>query len=349
MTKKFIFSFFLILGLSIVLLVFFGTDEADEALPETMEVPELTESSVVDEEAEVAVVESSKEKDTSMDALTREYLEKSKAIEKYDWKQPIEFYGKVVTVDGQPIEGVTVEYGWTSLNGYDTRSVQSNADGSFELTGVKGKSMGVKLEKEGYDWFSNQTQKSFEFAEPYKPEFHTAKPEKPLIYYMRKRPEAEPLHAYRGKKHEVFASSNGIFYDYLTGRFSQGPRGTSAISLTAEVDAPAPNKHTGYDWSLVLEAEGVEFMTSDIVVTSIAPEGEYVETLVLGSSSEDETNWSSQRNEIIFFRTDNDNYGRLRLMANVRPEAGKVNVRIDSYFNPNGSPVLVFDSRKSIR
>lgn len=350
MAKKFIFLSFLILGLAAALFIFLGQQEATEASVETVEVEEPQEISTAIEDAEVApVVESVQEGDISMEVLTREYLEKSMSIPKYDWKQPIEFYGKVVTIDGQPIEGVTVGYGWTSLTGYDTRIVQSDANGLFELTGVRGKSMGVKLEKEGYDWFSNQTQKSFEFAEPYDPEFHKANPDEPLIYYMRKRPEAEPLHAYRGKKQEVFAASNGTFYDYLTGRFSQSSRVTSTIRMTAEVDTPEPNQHIGYNWSLTLEAEGVEFTSSDSVVTSIAPEQEYVKTLVVGSSSEDEAHWSSQRNETIFFRTDEGDFGRLRLIAGVRPETRKVNVRIDSYFNPSGSPVLVFDSRKRIR
>lgn len=349
MTKKLIFSSLLILGLAIVLFVFFSTDEADEAPTEMVKVSESQEPSVVTVEAEVPIVESVQSDETSMEALTREYLEKSMSIPSYEWKQPIEFYGKVVTEDGQPIEGVTVEYGMTVIGGYDTRTVQSDADGLFELTGAKGKTLRVTLEKEGYDWFKTRTQKRFEFAEPYDPEFHTANLEEPLIYYMRERPEAEPLHAYRGKKHEVFASSNGTFYDYLTGRFSQSSRGTSAIRLTAEVDTPEPNQHIGYDWSLTLEAEGLEFTSSDSVVTSIAPDQEYVKTLVVGSSSQDETNWSSLRNKTIFFRTEEGNFGRLRLIAGVRPETGKVNVRIDSYFNPNASPVLVFDSRKRIR
>ena len=193
---------------------------------EEIEVEKVEETPDQTEPIDLAVVPTSPPEDWGVDAETQVFLKKSMADPKYEWKQPIEFYGKVVTLDGQPLEGVAVEYGWTSLNGYDKRTVQSDANGLFDLTDVRGKSMTIKLEKEGYDWFKTRTQRHFEFAEPYDLDFHEANPEEPLIYYMQERPEAEPLHAWRTKRGVLTTDEGSIYYNYITGTFTKSKKGT---------------------------------------------------------------------------------------------------------------------------
>ncbi|MBT63961.1 MAG: hypothetical protein CML13_12195 [Puniceicoccaceae bacterium] len=349
MSRKIILSLLGVLIVATVLIIFFRREESVDESVQVKEVAALEEKPSMADEGSEAVVDSIPPEDWGVDAATQAFLEKSMADPDYEWKQPIKFYGKVVNLDGQPLEGVTVEYGWTALTGYERRTVESDSNGLFDLDDVRGKTMTVKLEKDGYDWFNTRTQRQFEFAEPYDPKFHQGVPGEPLIYYMRERPEAEPLVAHRGKKGEVFTSSGGSFYNYLTGRLSQSAGNNGVIRLTAETDSFDPEQSTNYTWSLTIKGSGVSFFADDTYVTSVAPEQQYVESVQLGSSTQDGANWGSQQSQNIFFRTDDGNYGRLHVMATVRPESEKINIRIDSYFNPSGSRALVFSSKKRIR
>jgi hypothetical protein len=51
----------------------------------------------------------------------------------FEWKMSIEFYGKVVDQDGKPLEGIRVEYMWSSTNGTPHREMQA-------IIAIRGKS-----------------------------------------------------------------------------------------------------------------------------------------------------------------------------------------------------------------
>src|ERR1041384_415618 len=44
-----------------------------------------------------------------------DYTRKSLADPQYDWKQPINFYGKVVDENDAPVPGASIHFDWTTL------------------------------------------------------------------------------------------------------------------------------------------------------------------------------------------------------------------------------------------
>ena len=316
-----------------------------------IEAPELVTSAeelpIVVDEADFSVSQTIQTEDWGVDAATEAFLKKSMADPDYEWKQPIKFYGKVITLEGQPLGGVAVEYGWTALTGYERRTVESDANGLFDLTDVRGKTMTMKLVKEGYDWFSSRTQRQFEYAEPYAPNYHVANPDEPLIYYMQKRPEAEPLHAWKTRRGVIHANETPAYYNYVTGRFSREPS-ENCIRMELQID-PADEQNTEpYNWTVILSGSGYDFYQTDDYVSSIAPEDGYSELAEFGKSADDKT-WYDARTYQVFFKNKSGKHGYLWLSPRVSKESQKVKVTLDSYFNPSGSRVLVFSSKKRIR
>src|SRR5437867_4251098 len=80
------------------------------------------------------------------------YVQNKMADSQYDWKQPINFYGKVVDESNQPVGGATVNFGWNDLSeqGRSTGQATSDAAGLFSLVNHSGKRLIVAVKKEGY-------------------------------------------------------------------------------------------------------------------------------------------------------------------------------------------------------
>ena len=71
----------------------------------------------------------------------------------FEWKMPINFYGRVLDEINQPVGGATVKFTWTDLSpaGSSSAEVLSDGSGSFALTGKQGKRLVVdSVTKEGY-------------------------------------------------------------------------------------------------------------------------------------------------------------------------------------------------------
>ena len=68
------------------------------------------------------------------------------------WRTPIEFYGKVVDENTNPVAGAQVNFDCndTSAEGTSFYHTQSDANGLFSIRGIRGMLLGVKVNKEGY-------------------------------------------------------------------------------------------------------------------------------------------------------------------------------------------------------
>jgi hypothetical protein len=71
---------------------------------------------------------------------------------KFEWKMPINFYGKVLDQANQPVHGASVRFQWTDMSAAGTteKFTTTDAQGMFSLTGEKGKNLGVYVSKSGY-------------------------------------------------------------------------------------------------------------------------------------------------------------------------------------------------------
>src|SRR5436190_17455788 len=67
----------------------------------------------------------------------------------YEWKTPINFFGRVVDENEQPVPGVTIVAQWSDLsaNGASTETRLSDEEGLFSITAKKGRGITVRVFK----------------------------------------------------------------------------------------------------------------------------------------------------------------------------------------------------------
>ncbi len=107
----------------------------------------------------------------------------------------IEFYGKVIDENEQPIAGANVELSWTDLSaaGGGQRAMASDANGAFSLTGIQGKSLSVVVTKEGFEFSRTQNRFGFEYASFGDEQYYEPVRNNPALFHLRKKGNAEPL------------------------------------------------------------------------------------------------------------------------------------------------------------
>ena len=69
-----------------------------------------------------------------------------------EWRTPIEFYGKVVDENTNPVANASVHFVWTDLSqkGNSEKDTTSDEDGLFSLNDTTGKNLIVQVSKKGY-------------------------------------------------------------------------------------------------------------------------------------------------------------------------------------------------------
>ena len=116
------------------------------------------------------------------------YVQNVRADPQYDWKQPINFYGKVLDESNQPIENASVDFTWTDLspNGTSHYHTWSDSVGLFSMLHKNGKRLSVSASKSGYYSAADARLASFEYANPGDGLF-TPDPTRPVVFHLRKK------------------------------------------------------------------------------------------------------------------------------------------------------------------
>jgi hypothetical protein len=104
----------------------------------------------------------------------------------FEWKMPINFYGKVVDGNSQPVADADVRYGWNDTTGSHERLDKSDAGGLFSLTGISGKIVSVSVSKKGYH-AGNAARGSFEYAAFFEWNYHEPDANNPVIFRLVKK------------------------------------------------------------------------------------------------------------------------------------------------------------------
>jgi len=82
------------------------------------------------------------------------------------WRAPIEFYGKVVDENSNPLAGAKVSFHWVETpdeSGNKTSTTESDADGLFSMRGARGPNLSVSVSKEGY-YASREKHPAFKYG-----------------------------------------------------------------------------------------------------------------------------------------------------------------------------------------
>jgi hypothetical protein len=273
----------------------------------------------------------------------------------YQWRTPIEFFGKVIDEKNLPVAGAEVEYSWNGTiekygkDGVVHKTMTSDANGSFHIHGIEGKILTVLVSKDGYYRRKSWNGGSFDYAGFWEPIFIEPDSNKPVVFNLVKRPVAEPTYRVR-QRSIATAPSWSKHVDLLAQPSETSGGGDFALRI---VRSPNPGYQNPFDWELKVEGTGeAEFIESNDEFMLRAPDGGYQKAI---SKSFKQSRGNSI--ETIKFYVRN----------NARKLYAAVSVEVTPYYpnhatkedascfivtgtvNPNNSPNVEYDPEKDIR
>lgn len=269
-----------------------------------------------------------------------------KANEK--WKTPLRFYGKVVDENNNPVEGAVAHFSWTDLSpsGSSQTDVRSGVDGLFSLEGVTGYNMGVILKKEGYYTSWEKNRRSFQFAEEGDPYSYEPDPANPIIFYLRKKGEAEPLvHLRKGFK--IPKDGTPVEVDLVKGEVVAEGKGHLKVQCWTD---PQQQDEKGrykreYHWRCLMSVPNGGIAAQKGEFDFAAPESGYNPSLEIDMPQEIER-WTNDVSQKIFIKAVN---GQIYARGTFNMIAGGDHFfRLEMDVNPSGSRNLEFDESKQI-
>jgi hypothetical protein len=248
------------------------------------------------------------------------------------WQKPIDFYGRVIDENTNPVTGVHITFRWTDLtapNQEQSDSTESDSTGLFSLRGKHGGSMTLWFNKEGY-YSANHGQMSFNYAVG--SDILSPDPQNPVIFHVRK----------KGQGVALVTSSNGIRPSLSV----LVPINGESVSVDllrkqtetlgdlelSQVKPDRSHLQQATNWSFHMSIPVGGFIEEDDAFPFTAPETGYQSTVNF-AFVKDETNWSTQltKNYYIAFGQPRK-YGWLRVEANIAQQT----VFLTYAINPSG-------------
>jgi len=255
-----------------------------------------------------------------------EWRRRRKADSNFEWKMPINFWGKVVDQNDQPVRGAKIRFQWTDLSpsGTTEKFTESDGQGLFSLINEKGKNMGVYLSKSKYH-VVDKGRASFEYAAFFEPHYHEPDSKKPVIFRLVKKQANEPL--VRTEQEVKLPQIGSVATVELD------------ASTTIEIKLLANEINPDQPWSVQLTTSGGGLQATMDEFPVEAPAGGYQSSTIVDRKSPRQPNWSGLHQGGMFYVKTASGYGRLEL----RMITGKDWARVTTYVNPSGSRNLESD------
>lgn len=265
------------------------------------------------------------------------YVENVKADPQYDWKQPINFYGKVVDENNEAVEGASVDFKWTDLSPNGTSQYQTTSDstGLFSLVNQTGKRLSVTVSKLGYYGAADARMASFEYANPADGLF-TPDPNSPVVLHLRK----------KGTGVDLITSQSGMSPDFP---FNIPRDGTPVIldlmqrriggggQIQISENKPGhDNWRQATSWWFRMEIPDGGFVEQNDEFPFEAPEGVY-QPVVQFDFQQGQTNWATGVKQDFYIKFGNPpRYGRFQVQTDISYGGAIITYAI----NPDGSRTL---------
>lgn len=200
----------------------------------------------------------------------------------YQWRTPIDFYGQVIDESNHPVAGASVEVAWSGTpekyggDGVGKRTLISDANGMFTLSGVEGKGITVRVFKDGYHVPRKSNMQWFDYAGFWEPTYIEPDRSKPVIFHLVRRPIAEPTYHVDLRslpKPPVWETR----IDFLAQPAESPTGGDIVLKLTRPSN---PGYQTPFDWQLKIEGlSGAEIFMSEDEFMLRAPDEGYQKTI----------------------------------------------------------------------
>lgn len=251
---------------------------------------------------------------------------------------PINFYGKVIDQQGQPVVGAKVSFDLLTSHIRQIRTsekpmtLETGADGRFSLTGVTGYAIDqISIAKEGYE-LSQKAPRGFTFG--LLPDY-TPDTTNPVVFKMWKQTGKETLthSSWRGK---AVCDGTTNCFDLLSGH-SQADGNLKIACFRIPVNLPPANtKPYTYKFQISLNGGGIQPTDDDF--TFLAPEQDYLQSLTYGQSADD-PKWD-RRTPIpkeYYIKTADGHYGHLSVDWDVAFWKAPMILKWNCSINPSGS------------
>ena len=252
---------------------------------------------------------------------------------------PINFYGRVVDENEQPIVGAKIEAQWSDLsaNGASSEVTSSDSHGSFSITGKKGRGITIRIAKEGY-YTPKQQRTSFDYAAFWEANYHEPDGANPVVFRLLKKGQGETLSAGEAWP-TIPADGTPVRLDLLNNArvSNDGQLEISAVTNTEKYPPPV------FDWQAAIAVEGGGLLEHDAEFPFEAPEEGYVPKVEfqMPASAPD---WRRSIEKSYFVRIGTPpKYGRIR----VRFNGASQKVSMHYAINPTGSRNLESNTAES--
>ena len=258
----------------------------------------------------------------------------------FQWKTPINFYGRVIDQHGLPVVGSKVKMVWSAIGETPERDLLTDSMGKFQITGINGKGISAMVIcPPGYTSGESGYQ-SFEYSAFWEPHFHVPDKENPTLFRLWRFEDAEPMYFW-SKLKKMTVDGQKVWFDTKTGKF--GPTGDVAFS-TKRGTTYAPHQ---FDWSLTVEAPpgGGLVLTNDELMFE-APEAGYEQSWTHELNGM-EPSYTVDKSIRFYLKTSDGKYAAVKADITQMgvPEA---EVNAQAYVNPSGSRNLQYDAKKRL-
>ena len=129
------------------------------------------------------------------DPRWKEHERKLLIDEVYQWKMPINFYGRVVDERMLPVGGAKIQFQWSDIseNGASDSETLSDSSGRFELVGKTGNGVTIRVSKDGYYTPRGTDARSFENTKFWDANYYEPNPSNPVLFHLVRKGEGEML------------------------------------------------------------------------------------------------------------------------------------------------------------
>lgn len=253
------------------------------------------------------------------------------------WQTPIEFYGKVIDENSNPVAGASIQFTWSEAptNGSDRSwTTASDADGLFSLQDKRGPSLDVSVSKAGY-YSSRQDKTGFSYG-PLAPEAFSPSMLNPVIFHLRKKGAGEKLIEVK-QNYGVARDGTPLGIDLTTGKAVAG--GSGNLVVQCWTDDAGKSSGQKYDWHCLVSVPGGGLVLSSGEFDFSAPDEGYAPSTEIKMPA-DRTDWRNDVELKFFYRLADGRYGR---MTFAMIAGGQHFCMVDSFLNPTGTRNLEND------
>jgi len=254
---------------------------------------------------------------------------------------PIEFYGKVVDQNGDPVSEANVDYGTIDrfdANGSDYRG-RSDENGNFSISDIKGAVLTVGVQKEGYYNIHGKSDAAFAYGVG--PDATRKEPptkDNPAVFLLQKKGLADPLIPVDGGQIDIPRTGEPLSIDFATGRPGHGD-----LQVETWIGDSSQRR---FDWRYRLSVPDGGLAERKGQFDFEAPGNNY-QTFIDVNMSANSEQWSARPTKQYFAKLPDGRYARF----SIKFYAGDRNfIVFESYLNPKpGSRNLEFDPQKTVK